>query len=252
MTETVDTEASLPAEDETEDHERAPAEEQEQASSLTALVEQFSREAAAFGRASLQLETARNMPEVRRVVREVAGVVVAIVAVVVALAFVNVAAMEGLSKAMASWLAALVLAAVWIVIACVLLFGYMERARRWIVWIAFKAPPQAALDELERERDEARAAMLATAERIGPAIAIEIATAAIPDAGEVAGEVAGGVIEVGDDVLEASDEIVEAIAAEIPGGGVVAQAWDVVLMPGRFGVRVATTVIRRVTRPPAG
>jgi hypothetical protein len=154
--------------------------------------------------------------------------------------------MEGLSKVMASWLAALVLAAVWVAVACVLLFGYMEHARRWLVWIAFKAPPQAALDELERERDEAGEAMRATVERIGPAVAVEIATAAIPDAGEVA----GGVIEVGDDVLEASDEIVEAIAEQIPGGGVVAQVWDVVLMPGRFGVRVATTVLGRAKRPP--
>jgi Putative Actinobacterial Holin-X, holin superfamily III len=252
MTETVDTEASLPAEEETEEHEQAPAAEQEQDSSLTALLEQFGREAGVFGRASLQLEAARNMPEVRRVAREVAFVVVGTIATIAAFAFLNVAAMEGLSKAMASWLAALVLAAIWIVVACVLLFGYMEHARRWLVWIAFKAPPQAALDELERKRDEAGQAMRATAERIGPVVAIEIATAAIPDAGEVAGDVAGGVIEVGGTVLEASDEIVDVIAGEIPGGGVVAQAWDVVLIPGRFGVRIATTVLRRVTRPPEG
>ena len=48
-----------------------------------------------------------------------------------------------------------------------------------------------------------------------------------------------------DDLLEASDDIVEAIADDLPGGSVVNQIWDVVLIPGRFGVRVATTVLRR-------
>jgi hypothetical protein len=249
MTDTVDTEG-LPPEDETEEHEQAPAEEQdreqEQESSLMALLEQLGRQLGVFGRAAAQLEAARNMPEVRRAVREVAGALIAILAATTAFVFANVAAFDGLSRAMAPWLAALVLAAGWIVVAVVLLFGYMERARRWLVWIAFRAPPQAALDELERERDEAAQALRDTFERIGPAVAIEIATAAIPDAGDVAGDVAGGVIEAGDSVIEASDHIVELIAEEIPGGGVVAQAWDVVLMPGRFGVRVATTVLRRV------
>jgi hypothetical protein len=54
-----------------------------------------------------------------------------------------------------------------------------------------------------------------------------------------------GVVDVGDDLIEASDDIVEAIAEDLPGGGVVNQMWDVVLMPGRFGLRVATTVLKR-------
>ena len=52
-------------------------------------------------------------------------------------------------------------------------------------------------------------------------------------------------VEAGGDLLEVSDDVVEALADELPGGGVVNQIWDVVLMPGRFGVRVATTVLRR-------
>jgi hypothetical protein len=39
--------------------------------------------------------------------------------------------------------------------------------------------------------------------------------------------------------------MVEAMAEDLPGGGVVNQMWDVVLMPGRFGFRVATTVLKR-------
>jgi hypothetical protein len=42
-----------------------------------------------------------------------------------------------------------------------------------------------------------------------------------------------------------ADELVEAMAEDLPGGGTVNQMWDVVLMPGRFGLRVATTVLKR-------
>jgi hypothetical protein len=65
--------------------------------------------------------------------------------------------------------------------------------------------------------------------------------ATVPDAGDVA----GGVVEMSGTVLEASDEFVEVITEQLPGGGVVNQVWDVALMPGRFGVKVATTVLRR-------
>jgi hypothetical protein len=233
-----------PAVDETAEQDET--EEQEQPPSLMALLEEFGLQLGVYGRSAAQLEAARNMPEIRRAARQVAGLGIAAIGGATAFVFLNVAAINGLAKVMAPWLAALVLAAAWIAIAGVLLFGYLHRARRWLVWLLFKAPPQAALDELERERNEAGQELRATAERIGPVVAISIATAAIPQAGEVAGDVAVGVIEAGDTVIEASDEIVDAIAEEIPGGGVVATAWDIVLIPGRFGVRVATTVIRRV------
>jgi hypothetical protein len=241
-TEAPDRDAPGPAEAETE--------EQEQPRSLMALLEQFGRELGVFARSAAELEAARNVPEIRRAVRQVAGLGIAAIGAATAFVFLNVAAIDGLSKVMAPWLAALVLAAAWVAIAGLLLFGYLHRARRWLVWLLFKAPPQSALDELERERNEAGQELRATAERIGPAVAIGIATAAIPEVGEVAGEVVGGVaisvVEAGDTVLEVSDEVVDAIAEEIPGGGVVAQVWDIVLIPGRFGVRVATTVLRRV------
>ncbi len=56
---------------------------------------------------------------------------------------------------------------------------------------------------------------------------------------------ASGVVDAGDEIIESADEIVESITEDVPGGGVVNQMWDVVLMPGRFGVRVATTVLKR-------
>jgi hypothetical protein len=56
---------------------------------------------------------------------------------------------------------------------------------------------------------------------------------------------ADGVFDLGEDLIEGADEIVDAMTEELPGGGVVNQVWDVFLAPGRFGIRVATTVLRR-------
>jgi Putative Actinobacterial Holin-X, holin superfamily III len=217
------------------------AKEPQDAPSVTELLEQLGRELSELGMAETQLEAARNMPEVRRLARDVVGAVVVLVAALTAFAFVNVAAVDLLSRVLASWLAALVLAAFWIAAGGILLFGLMGRARRWLLWIVVKAPPPKALEELERERDAAGRAARSTLERLGPALAIQIALAAIPDPGDVA----SGVVEVGDSVLDASDEIVEELAEQLPGGGAVNQVWAVALTPGRLGIRVATTVLRR-------
>jgi hypothetical protein len=220
------------------------APEAEDTRSLTELLEQLGRDLTELGMSEAQLEAARNMPDVRRTARDVAGTLVVVVAAVTAFAFLNVAAMDLLSKALDSWQAALVLAAVWIAVAGVLLFS-MRRARQWLLWIVLKAPPREAVEELEQERDAAGKAALSTLEQVGPALAIQIALAAVPKPGDMAGDVASSVVGVGDSAIEFSDEIVEVFTDQIPGGGVVNQVWDVALMPGRLGVKVATTVLRR-------
>jgi hypothetical protein len=217
--------------------------------SVTELFEQLGRDLSELGMSETQLEAARNLPEVRRAAREIAISLVVVIATLTAFAFLNVAAVEGLSKVVATWVAAVVLAAVWIGVAGVLFFGFMGRARRWLLWIVPKAPPTEAIEDLERERDDDGRAARATLEHLGPALATQIALAAVPKAGEVAGDVAGDVVEVGGSVLQASDETIEVVAEQLPGGGVVNQVWDLALMPGRLGVRVVTTVLRR-GRPP--
>ena len=97
------------------------------------------------------------------------------------------------------------------------------------------------MKDLERAREEAEEAVRETLARLGPAVTVEIASAAVP----VAGEMADGVVDAAGGILEASDDAVEAMAEDLPGGSVVNQMWDVVLMPGRFGLRVATTVLKR-------
>ena len=53
-----------------------------------------------------------------------------------------------------------------------------------------------------------------------------------------------------DDVLETADDAVDAVVEQVPFGSTVGQAVDFALIPGRFGMRVVTTVIRRGSPPP--
>lgn len=233
MTETVDSPAFTSPED--------GIDEADEDRSVTELFEQLGRELGVLALSEAQLETSRNAPEVKRGVAAVAGAGIAAIAVLTAFVFVNVAVVSGLSTAVSTWLASLLLAAVWMAVGGSLLLVFAARARRWRLWSVFARSSTEAVADLEQARDEAVRAVRATLQRLGPAVAVELASAAVP----AAGDIAGGVVDIGDDLLDASDEIVEAIAAEVPAGGVVNQIWDVALMPGRFGLRVATTVLRR-------
>lgn len=211
---------------------------------VTELFVRLGRDLSVLGFCEAQLTASRHMPEVRRAARDLAAALVAAIAFLTAFVFVNVAAYLGLSSVVAPWLAAVILAIAWIALGGLLAVGLAVRAGRvtgWSWWRVFRGGPKESLEDLERARDEAEEAVRATLEQLAPAITVEIASAAVP----MAGDMAGGVIEVGGDVLEASDDLVEAITEDLPGGGVVNQMWDVVLMPGRMGVRVATTVLKR-------
>lgn len=219
-------------------------EEQDEEDSVTELFVQLGRDLSVLAFCEAQLAASRHMPEVRRAARDLAASLVAAVAFVTAFAFVNVAVMLGLSSVVTPWLAAVILAVVWIALGGLLAVALAVRAGRvtgWRWWRVFRGGPKESLEDLERARDEAEEAARATLERLAPAITVEIASAAVP----MAGDMAGSVVDVGGDLLEASDDMVEAIADDLPGGGVVNQMWDVVLMPGRFGVRIATTVLKR-------
>jgi lauroyl/myristoyl acyltransferase len=152
--------------------------------------------------------------------------------------------MLGITSVLSSWLAAVVLTAAWIAVGSALAVALMVRAGRvtgWKWWRVFSGGAEASLNELERARAEAERAVRETLEQLAPAMTFQIAAAAVP----MATDAVGGVVDVGGDLIEASDDMVEGIAEDLPGGGVVNQMWDVVLMPGRFGVKVATTVLKR-------
>jgi len=227
-----------------EDEAAKPGENGEPEESATDLLVQLGRDVSVLVFCEAQLSASRNMPEVRRAVRDITAALVAGAAFLTAFVFINVAAMLGLASALDPWLAALVLAAAWIGLGALLVVALLVRAGHvtgWKWWRVFSGGPEDATKDLERAREEAEEAVRETLGRLAPVITVEIAAAAIP----MAGDMASGALDVGGDILEASDDMVEAIAEDLPGGGVVNQMWDVVLMPGRLGLRVATTVLKR-------
>jgi hypothetical protein len=216
----------------------------EEAPSITELLVRLGRDVSVLVYCETHLAAARNLPEVRRAARDIVGALIAGLAFLTAFVFANVGALYGLSTAVSPWLAALILFLVWLAVGSALAIALMVRAGNvtgWKWWRVFSAGPEQSLEDLERARADAEQAVRATLTELAPAITVEIASASVA----VAGDVADNVIETGEDLLESSEEIVETIAEEIPGGGVVSQVWSVVLMPGRFGFRVATTALRR-------
>jgi hypothetical protein len=223
---------------------KIPEETGEEAPPITELLVQLGRDVGVLVLCEGQLAASRNLPEVRRAARDIVGAVLAALALLTAFAFANVAALNGLTGAMPTWLAALVLSVVWLAIASALVLALLVRAGHvtgWKWWRVFEAGPDESLADLERARSDAEQAVRETLARLAPAVTVEIATASVAVAGDMAGDVVGA----GEDLLETSEEIVDTLAEDVPGGGAVRQVWAVVLMPGRLGVRVATTVLRR-------
>jgi len=234
------TEKSAPVDAPPDDEAVEPGETE----SVTELMVQLGREVSVLVFCEAQLAASRNMPEARRAVRDIAAALVAAVAFLTAFVFANVAAMLGLTSVLSSWVAAVLLTAAWIAVGSALAVALMVRAGRvtgWKWWRVFSGGAEASLNELERARAEAERAVRETLEQLAPAMTFQIAAAAVP----MATDAVGGVVDVGGDLIEASDDMVEGITEDLPGGGVVNQMWDVVLMPGRFGVKVATTVLKR-------
>jgi hypothetical protein len=211
-------------------------EEDDESQSVAELVEQFARDLAQLGLYQSQLEAARNVPDVRRALRDGAGALVATAAILAAFVFANVAAYTGLATTLAPWQAALVLAGTWIVVGGLLVLTVARRVQRSRLWKAIATSSPEAVGQLEESRDEAVQAVHDTLEKLGPAISIEIVAAAVPSA--------GGLVET---AFDASDAAVEALVEDVPGGRAVNQIWDVALMPGRFGLRAATTIFKRDT-----
>jgi hypothetical protein len=224
--------------------ERDDTAEPDETRSATELLVRLGHAASVLALLEAQLAASRNMPEVRRAARDIVVAVVAALAFLAAFVFANVAAFHGLSTIHAGWLAALILMAAWVVIGTVLLVALLVRAGHvtgWRWWHVFRTGQEEALQELEQARADAEQVVHERIQELVPVLALELASAAVPSAGAMA----SGVFDAGQDILETSDQIVEAIAEDLPGGGVVNQVWDVVLMPGRFGLKVATTVFKR-------
>ena len=239
MAETVDEASASSVEDEDEE---AKAEE---APSVTELLVVLGRDVSVLALCEAELAASRNLPEVRRAARDITGALVAALAFLTAFVFANVAALHALATDMSSWLAAVLLCVAWLALGTVLVLALMVRAANvtgWRWWRVFRAGPEESLEDLERARADAEQAVHETLMRLAPAITIEIASASVSVAGGLAEDVLVG---TGENVLDTSEQVVDALVEDLPAGSVVSQVWGVVLMPGRFGLKVATTALRR-------
>lgn len=215
--------------------------------------EQVARAAATLSVRGAELAAARRAPELRPVARDLAGVAALALAGITAFGFANWAAASGLSTTMADWAAALVLAAGWIgigllVAALFLRGGPLSRNWRRIVAPAAAENLQERSEAVEKAGQRLREAIDQFGEAVADAAEQKIAAAVLP--------LAGGMVEVGEDMVEATDEVIEkvdeisdAIEESVPGGIVVNRVVDFVLVPGRFGIRIARSVLKAGPTP---
>jgi hypothetical protein len=200
--------------------------------SLTELLEQLGRQMSALIFYEARLAASRHKDEIRLGAGGAFAALVTALAFLTAFALANVAAVRALSSRLADWVAPLVLAGTWAVLGAAIALVLRARAKRIRAW---------KVRDAEEARAEAAQVVRDTLDQLTPVITKEVALAAVP----MAGDMASGVIDAGEEILDTADEILDEITDDIPGGGVVNQIWDVALMPGRLGIRVATTVLRR-------
>jgi hypothetical protein len=225
---------------ETVDEVAAPPEREQDGESVSELVEQLGRDTSTLIFREVVISATEHVPELRRAARDLVTGLLAVVALATAFALANWAIVEALSPSLSGWRAPLVVATFWAVLGIALALVVLTRlghltGLKW--WRAVGSDRDELQGQLNEARDEAEEAVRATLDRLSGAVAREaapqIASAIIAD----------GVAEAGEDLLEASDELLDTIE-EVAGGGVVRQAVDLVLLPGRFGIRVATTVLK--------
>jgi hypothetical protein len=211
--------------------------------SVSELVEQLGHDTSTLIFREVVLSASHHVPEVRRAARDVAVASTAVLALVTAFALGNWAVVNALEPSLPGWRAPAVVAAFWAVVGVALLLATMTRLGhlagvQW--WQAVGSGREEVRRQLEQAKEEAEESVRATLERLSHAVAREagahIASAVVP--------LAGGVAEAGEEIFEAAEEIMDAIEEEVPGGGAVRQVVDLVLLPGRFVIRIGTTVFR--------
>jgi hypothetical protein len=218
--------------------------------SVAELVEQLGRDASRLALREAALGSSRRVPEPRRVALGAAALVVLVLAFAAAFALANWAAVSGLSAIVPSWLAALALAVCWLAVGTTLVAVLVRRmgdSRSVVWWRMVGADRREAVRALQESRDEAEQALRDTIDRLAEAVA-HAALGEVEDAVDSLGEAAA---DAGDELLEASEDFVGAIEEQLPAGGSVGQVVDVVLFPGRLGLRIATTVLRGNSKPPS-
>jgi hypothetical protein len=207
-----------------------------------------------------QLAAASRAQQFRGLAVDALGPLAIVLTLLTALGLANAAAAIAISSVLPAWAAALILAAGWAVVGAVLAFVIWRRAEHghgmpW--WRLLTGGPEGTLSRTRAARDRTEQAVRERLERLAPVLSDQAIAAIVPLArgaaarmatemgGDLEDEAVGEVENVGRELVEESEEVVEHIAGEVPGAGVINQIWDVVLIPGRTGVRLVTTVLRR-------
>jgi hypothetical protein len=210
---------------------------------LTEVVEQLGRDISALLLREAELTAVRNRPAVRRGARDAIAVGVAVLAFGTAFLLANWAAVRALSG-LPDWLAPLVLGLAWAIVGGVLVLALLLRSREsigWSWWHAFVGRDDVEIvEDRERARDDALQHVRERLEELAGAVAQNaeamVAAAVVPMAEDV-----------GEDILDATEEAFEDVVEEIPGAGLVAEVIDFVLIPGRLGIRIMATVMKGPT-----
>jgi hypothetical protein len=214
--------------------EVSPEEEHDDQEPLMDLLERFGRVSSVLVLREAELAAARHEADVRRAGRDATAAGIAAVALGTAFLLANWAAVRGLSGSLSGWRAPLALAVVWLVVGVAMAALPLSRVRHLLT------RPTPSIEEREQARDEAVQHVRESLEQLGAGLADEaqarMVSAMVPSA--------DGILESGEDLLEASEELLDEMVDHAPGGSVVGQVIDFALIPGRYGIRVATTVLK--------
>jgi hypothetical protein len=212
----------------------SPDEEHEDQESLMELLERFGRDSSVLVLREAELAAARHEADVRRAGRDATAAGIAAVALGTAFLLANWAAVRGLSGWLSGWRAPLLLAAVWLVVGVALAALPLSRFRHLL------SRPSPSIEDRERARDDAAQQLRESLEHLAGGVADEaqarMVSAMVPSA--------DGILESGEDLLEVSEQLLDDMVDDVPGGSVVGQVIDFALIPGRYGIRVATTVLK--------
>jgi hypothetical protein len=232
----VEDEAKADDEAKAEAEEAAEGEEAEQAEPETSeLLEKVGRSASTLVLREVQLTTSQHIPELARAARDLSAVVAVVVAFVTAFALANWAIVEALFPSLPGWRAPLVLAAIWVGVGVLVAFLLLVRTGRltgWHWWKGITSDPDTAVRSREEARDDAEAALRESLKEFAAAVARDagvLVTAAIVPIG-------GNAAEAGEKVIDAVDDMTDAIEEKVPGGSVINKVATLALKPGRYAL----------------
>lgn len=215
-------------------------------SSVSERVEEVARAAATLAASSAELAAAEHRDEVRQAARAGAGAVFVGIALATVFVFANWAAERALEPSLNGWRAPLVLAGVWLAVALIAAVGVVRlepRLRR--LGRGGPEDPVAVLAQRQVAFDDAQGRLQDALEGLTGAIAVaagrEVASAMLPVEGIA--DFGEDVADVSEQAMEIVDDVTDVIEERIPGGVIVNRAFDIVLLPGRYGVRAARVVL---------